>query len=173
VRAPVAGRFCKAPFAGRFCKALLPVAFKVARLLNPAVADGGLFCESWFWRADIPGLTRTLLAGAFAMRPADSPVVLMVRTGMCEAAAAGAVRAITERFCIEDGGVEIWPRALTAPMELWRFGERPTLLVTCTPFRDAGVSRKELRLMAWPLTKALCEATVTAFTLWAFTKLKL
>jgi hypothetical protein len=99
------GLVCERPFVGRFCNAPLVVAFNVARLLIPPLADGGLFCDSWFWRGDIPELTRMLLAGALPVRPADNPVVFMVWTGMCEAAEAGAVRAITERFCIEDGGV--------------------------------------------------------------------
>jgi hypothetical protein len=89
----------------RFGDAPLVLEFNVAWLLSPPVAEGGLFCESWFWRADNPGLTR-IFAGALFVRPADNPVVFMVWTGMCEAAAAGAVRAITERFCTEDGGVD-------------------------------------------------------------------
>jgi len=40
----------------------------------------------------------------------------MVRTGMCEAAAAGAVRATTERFATDAGGVETRPRAFAAPV---------------------------------------------------------
>ena len=37
-----------------FCDAPLVVEFSVAWLLSPLFADGGLFCESWFWRPDIP-----------------------------------------------------------------------------------------------------------------------
>ena len=46
----------------------------------------------------------------------------MVRTGTREAAAAGAVRATTDRFITDDGGVEKWPRADAAPVKLARVG---------------------------------------------------
>jgi hypothetical protein len=83
----------------------------------------GRFCESWFTRFGIAvlfgGAVRfaTLLPG----RPADRLAVFMVRTGIREAADAGAVRATTVRFCTAVGGVE---RALTlaAPNELCRVG---------------------------------------------------
>jgi hypothetical protein len=54
-------------------------------------------------------------------RPADGLLVFMVRTGIREAAAAGAVRATTVRFCTAVGGVD---RALmlAAPNELCRVG---------------------------------------------------
>ena len=51
------------------------------------------------------------------LRPALLPEVPTVRTAICEAAAAGAVRAITARFCTEAGGVATRPpRALAAPV---------------------------------------------------------
>ena len=116
----------RAPVAERFCDAPLVVEFNVARLLNAPFADGGLFCESWFWREDNPELTRALLVAAEfpVVSAADSPVVLIVCTGMCEAAAPGAVRAITERFCIDDGGAETCPLRFAAPNELCLFGAR-------------------------------------------------
>lgn len=112
----------RVPLPDRLVAAPLVVAFNVARLLSPPFAEGGLFCESWFCRADIAGLTRMLFAGALFVRPADKPVALMVCTGICEAAAAGAVRAITERFCIEEGGVETRPPRFAAPSELCLVG---------------------------------------------------
>jgi hypothetical protein len=57
-----------------------------------------------------------MFAGLLPLRPADNPCVFIVRTGMCEAAAAGAVRATTERFATDDGGVDTRPRAFAAPV---------------------------------------------------------
>jgi hypothetical protein len=59
------------------------------------------------------------------------------------------------------------------PSELCCVGLMPTELVTCAPFNEAGVKRVAPRLMAWPFTKVFRLAVVTAFTLWAFTKLTL
>lgn len=86
----------------------------------------------------------------------------IVRTGRCEAPAAGAVRAITERFTTDDGGVETWPRAFTAPVKLVRVGVSPTRLLTWAPRREAAVRCMEPRLMACPFTKVFREAAVTA-----------
>jgi hypothetical protein len=55
-------------------------------------------------------------AEALPRPPAVKPCVFIVRTGMCEAAAAGAVRATTERFATDVGGVETRPRAFAAPV---------------------------------------------------------
>jgi len=96
------------------------------------------------------------------VRPADKPCVFIVRTGMCEAAAAGAVRAITERFITDDGGVETRPRALAAPVKLALVGENEAPFVTCAPRSDACVRCAEPRFMACPFTKVLREAAVTA-----------
>jgi hypothetical protein len=52
----------------------------------------------------------------FPTRPADSPRESIVLTGMCEAAAPGDVRATTERFIAEDGGVATRPRPFAAPV---------------------------------------------------------
>jgi hypothetical protein len=106
----------------------------------------------------------------FPTRPADNARVSMVRTEMCEAAAPGAVRAITERFITDDGGVETRPRAFAfaAPVKLPRVGEKSARLVTCALRSDASVTRIDPRLMACPLTNALREAAVTARTLCAY-----
>ncbi len=109
----------------------------------------------------------------FPVRAADNPVVFIVWTGEWAAAAAGAVRAMTARFCTDAGGVEMWPRLFAAPRELCLVGDTPTLLLNCAPFKDAAVTCAPPRLMAWPLTKLLREATVTAFGLCALTKLTL
>jgi hypothetical protein len=86
----------------------------------------------------------------------------MVRTGICEAAAAGAVRAITERFATDDGGVATWERAFAVPVKLACVGEKSARLVTCAPRREASVTRVDPRLIACPFTKVLREAAVTA-----------
>ncbi len=96
------------------------------------------------------------------MRPADKCCAFIVRTGMCEAAAAGAVRAITERFITEEGGVETRPRAFAAPVKLALVGVNETRFVTCAPRREASVKCAEPRLIACPFTKVLREAAVTA-----------
>jgi hypothetical protein len=134
--------------AARFCAALLGVTLYDPRLPKPGLAEGGRFCESWFWRAEgipelfppgwlnvaersPPGLLKVaallpvtgvfpgrfdpfpvndprvlmLFAGALFMRAGVKELTFMVRTGICEAAAAGAVRAMTERACTDAGGV--------------------------------------------------------------------
>jgi hypothetical protein len=96
-------------------------------LLFPA--DGGRLCDSWFCRAVVP---------AFAGRPALKPFVFIVWTGVCEAPAAGVVRAITERFSTELGGRLTLPLALAAPSALCLVGEKPALLVTCALRSEAS-----------------------------------
>jgi len=58
---------------------------------------------------------------------------------MCEAPAAGAVRAMTERFSIELGGRLTLPLALAAPSALCFEGEKPALFVTCAPRSEASL----------------------------------
>jgi hypothetical protein len=101
-------------------------------------------------------------------RPADNPRVSIVRTGMCEAAAAGAVRAITDRFITEDGGVETRPRAFAAPVKLVRVGEKSARFVTCAPRKAASETCIDPRLMRSPFTNAFREAAVTARALCAY-----
>jgi hypothetical protein len=103
-----------------------------------------------------------------AARPADKPRVSIVRTGMCEAAAPGAVRAMTERFVTEDGGVETRPRLFAAPVKLVRVGVKSARFVTCAPRSDASVTRIEPRFIACPFTNAPRDAAVTARTLCAY-----
>ena len=102
------------------------------------------------------------------MRPTDKPRVFIVRTGMCEAAAAGAVRAITERFITDDGGVDTRPRAFAAPVKLALVGVNEAPLVTRAPRREASVRCAAPRLIACPFTKAFREAAVTARASWAY-----
>jgi hypothetical protein len=92
----------------------------------------------------------------------------MVRTGMCEAAGAGAVRAITDRFVTDDGGVDTRPRAFAAPVKLLRVGVKSARFVTCAPRSDASLTRIDPRFTACPFTKVLREAAVTALALCAY-----
>ena len=188
VALPCADQLREPLFAGRLGDTL-PLPFTDARPLTPAPEEGVRVCERTGWRGHMPALLfaygpgRTFADGAlleaqrppklpFAgrfippftapFRPADKPRVSMVRTGMCEAAAAGAVRAITERFVILAGGVETRPRVLAAPVKLARVGEKSARLVTCAPRNEASLRRIDPRLMAWPLTKVFREAAVTA-----------
>jgi len=108
------------------------------------------------------------LAAPFPVRPAESPRVSIVRTGICEAAAAGAVRATTERFVTEAGGVDTRPRAFAEPVKLLRVGVKSARLVTCAPRSDASFTRIDPRLMACPFTNALRGAAVTARVLCAY-----
>jgi hypothetical protein len=87
---------------------------------------------------------------------------------MWDAAAAGAVRAITERFITDAGGVDTRPRPFAAPVKLVRVGVNPARFVTCAPRSDASFTRMDPRLIACPFTKALREAAVTARTLCAY-----
>jgi hypothetical protein len=126
---PCADQFLVPLLAGRFAEAL---PFTDARPLTPALAEGGRLLDSSRCRADIEA---GLLAEAEVVaplrapipvvlftrpvvftRPAESERVSMVRTGMCEAAAPGVVRAITERLVTDAGGVATRPRALAAPV---------------------------------------------------------
>jgi hypothetical protein len=86
----------------------------------------------------------------------------MVRTGMCEAPDAGAVRAMTERFSTELGGRLTLPLAFAAPNALCRVGETPTLLVTRAPRKEASSMWAAPRLTAWPPLKPLRDVAVTA-----------
>jgi len=61
--------------------------------------------------------TEFRLAASVLFRP-TAVAAPTVRTGMWEAPAAGAVRAITARFCTDVGGTTTRPRALAAPVKL-------------------------------------------------------
>jgi hypothetical protein len=114
------------------------------------------------FRAPNPPRLAPLFTEAFPARPAVKERVSIVRTGMCEAAAPGAVRAITERFATDAGGVETRPRAFTVPVKLLRVGVRLARLETCALRSDASVTCIDPRFTAWPFTKASREAPVTA-----------
>lgn len=118
---PCADQFLDPVFAGRFAEAPL---FTDARPLTAALADGGRLLASSRCRAD---REPELAEGEFPAprapnlvvlptRPAESARVSIVRTGMCDAAAAGAVRATTERLDTDAGGVATRPRAFAAPV---------------------------------------------------------
>jgi hypothetical protein len=159
-------------FPGRFCDTPALV-FAEARPLTPAFAEEGRLLETCCWREDAAGLLfdsrpwRTFAPGAFPARPADRLLLLTVCTGMCEAAAAGAVRAITARFCTDEGGVETWARAFAAPVKLALVGENEALLVTRALRNEASERCIELRLTACPFTKLFRVVAVTAFALCA------
>lgn len=125
---PCADQFLVPLLAGRFADALL---FTDARPLTPALAEGGRLLDSSRCRGDMEA--ELPAEGEFAAplrapnpavftrpvlftRPAESVRASIVRTGMCEAAAPGVVRATTERLVTEAGGVATRPRALTAPV---------------------------------------------------------
>src|SRR5216684_1067302 len=107
------------------------------------------------------------------MRPAVRPRGFTVRTGTCEAACAGAVRATTARFWTEAGGVATCDLMFAEPSALCGTGLMPTELVTCALLRAAGVRWTPPRLTAWPFANILRSTAVTARTLCAFTKLTL
>jgi hypothetical protein len=170
-------------FVGRFAEALPFTAARPFTLAFPLAEGGRLFASSRC-REDVAPLfasrpTRMFDAAAFPRlvlapfpdplltRPADNPRVSMVRTGMWEAAAPGAVRAITERFVTEEGGLRIPPRAFAAPVKLVRVGEKSVRLLTCAPRKAASETCIDPRLILSPFTNAFREAAVTARALWA------
>lgn len=115
------------------------------------------------------------LAEPFTCAPPKRPAVVapfIVRTDSREAARAGAVRAMTERFWIAFDGRATWPLKLEAPRVLCCVGRMPTEFVALAPFNPACVRCCPPRLMRPPLVKLLREVVVTARRLCAFTKLK-
>ncbi len=168
---------------------------------EPPIAEGGRLCESSCCRAVIteldcvlPGrfskppfalaepLTEELPGRPFAFAaPLPSlptrlpaiPGLLNVCTRECAAAAAGLVRAITARLSMLLDGRATCELKFAAPSELCCVGRMPTEFETLALFNWDAVRCWPLRLMRSPLTKALCEAVVTARALCAFTKLTL
>jgi hypothetical protein len=163
----------------------------------PAFADGGRLLESSRCRADIAPLFTSLpgrlfadaaapalfrapkpllfparfvppLTPPFPTRPADSVRESIVLTGMCEAAALGAVRATTERLATDEGGVATCPRPFAAPLKLALVGLNEAPLVTCAPRKEASLRCVAPRLIACPFTNAFREAAVTARPSWAY-----
>jgi len=195
---PCADQFRDPLFAGRFDEALpFTEAGPFTPAFALALADGGRLLDSSRCREDIAPLFTSRpgrlfadtvvpapvrapkpplfpprftppLAAPFPARPAESPRVSIVRTGMCEAAAPGAVRAITDRFVTEAGGAATRPRPFAAPVKLLRVGVKSARFVTCAPRSDASLTRIDPRLMACPFTNVLREAAVTARTLCAY-----
>jgi hypothetical protein len=136
-------------------------------------ADGGRLDDGCDGRALLklcalfpprPKFPAGLLPPWFADRDAE----FIVRTGMCEAAAAGVERATTLRFCTPAEGVATRPRTFDAPKKLECVGEAFTPPVTRALRNELAERCVALRLIAWPFTKVLCDATVTAFTLRAY-----
>lgn len=91
-----------------------PFALVTGRLFAAPAIDGGRPCDSWFWRP-LAAVLPVVLPKLFGtverpptcptVRPADKLVVFTVRTGILPAPAAGAVRATTDRFCTDVGGI--------------------------------------------------------------------
>jgi hypothetical protein len=107
-------------------------------------------------------------AGLFAPWFVEIAPEFIVRTGMWEAAAAGVDRATTARFWMLAEGVATRPCMLDAPRKLACVGEALTPDVTRALRNELAERRVLVRLILSPLTKALCEATVTAFVLRAY-----
>ena len=136
-------------------------------------ADGGRFDESCDCRvlfkpcAVLPPRL-AFPAGLLAPWFAETEAEFMVRTGMCEAAAAGVDRATTLRFSTLAEGVATRPCVLDAPRKLECVGEALTPPATRALRNELAERCVALRFIAWPFTKALCEAVVTAFALCAY-----
>ena len=107
-------------------------------------------------------------AGLLPPRFAEKEPEFIVRTGMCEAAAAGADRATTLRFCTLAEGVATRPCAFAAPKKLECVGEALTPPATRALRNELAERCEKLRLILSPFTKALCDAVVTAFVLRAY-----
>jgi hypothetical protein len=60
------------------------------------------------------------------------------------------VRAITDRFCTDDGGVDTCGFIFEAPSELCAVGLTPTEFVTFAPFREASVTWNAPRFIICP-----------------------
>jgi len=141
VELPCASQVC-VPLVIRWLEGLFGLPFCMRMLLLPA--DDGRSRERSFWRPKAPPLFgerfEPVFGEKFPARPGVSLVVFMVRTRMSDAPRAGAVRAITERFWTELGGLEALPCKLAAPNALCREGDNPTLLVTLAPLKEASVT---------------------------------
>jgi len=77
---------------------------------------------------------------------------------MCEAAAPGDVRATTERFIAEDGGVATRREHSPRRYKLVRVGEKSAGWLPAHRARDDCVTCIDPRLIACPFTNALREA---------------
>jgi hypothetical protein len=126
--------------------------------------DGRALLNAGAWFPPRPKLP----AGLFVPRFADMEPEFNVRTGMWEAAAAGVDRATTLRFCTLAEGVATRPCMLDAPRKLECVGEALMPPATRALRNELAERCVALRLIAWPFTKALCDAVVTAFVLRAY-----
>lgn len=107
-------------------------------------------------------------AGPLPPRFAEKAPEFKVRTGMCEAAAAGVERATTLRFCTLEEGVATRPCEFEAPKKLERFGDALIPPATRALRNELAERCVLLRLILSPFTKALCDAVVTAWLLRAY-----
>jgi len=145
----------------------------LGRELCDCAADGGRLDESCDWRALLKPCALlpprpTFPAGLLPPWFADKEAEFIVRTGMREAAAAGVDRATTPRFCTLDEGVATRPCVFEAPKKLECVGEALTPPATRALRNELAERCVALRLIVWPFTKVLCDAVVTAYTLWAY-----
>jgi hypothetical protein len=79
------------------------------------------------------------LACGLPKRPAFICPPFIARTGECEAPAAGAVRAMTARFCTALEGRATFEWKFALPSVLCCVGRIPTELFTLAPFKEACV----------------------------------
>jgi len=132
------GRFCESSC----CRAVIPELAGVLPGLSPkppfALAEPltGELPSRPFAPAE-PLAPTELLTCEFPNRPVEIPALLIVCTRECAAAAAGVVRAITERFSVALDGRATPEWKFEAPSELCGAGRMPTEFVGFTLFRAA------------------------------------
>jgi len=131
----------------------------LGRAFCDCTADGGRLDESCDCR---PLLNPCVL---LPPRLAEKEPEFIVRTGMCEAAAAGVERATTLRFCTLEEGVATRPCEFDAPRKLEWFGDALIPPATRALRKELAERCVLLRLILSPFTKALCDAVVTALVL--------
>lgn len=114
------------------------------------------------------------LAELLFCAPPKRPAVVapfIVRTDSREAAGAGAVRAMTERFWMALDGRATCELKFAAPSVLCCVGRMPTEFETRAPFKPVWVSRCPPRFTRSPFMNPLRDVVVTARRLCAFAKL--
>jgi hypothetical protein len=156
-----------------FGRELLLLNEPLGRAFCGCETDGGRFDESCdagplLKLCDVFPPRPKFPAGLFAPRFAEREPEFIVRTGMCEAAAAGADRATTLRLCTLAEGVATRPCVFDAPRKLACVGEALMPPATRALRNELAERCVALRLIAWPFTKALCDAVVTALLLRAY-----
>jgi len=154
----------RVPLVTRWLETRFGLLFWV-RMLLPA-ADCGRFLDKSFCLVKVPPLFgerfEPVFGEKFPARPGVSLLVLIVRTRMSDAPLAGAVRAMTDRFWTDIGGLATFPLADAAPNELCLPGVRRRSFVTRAPRNEALVRRAAPRLIARPPVKSPRDAAVTA-----------